>query len=314
MQVIGGVVGIGSLPFSDPEAAMDFVSLHTPRIPYWPQLPRRTVRELMMHQLLCGLDDVFDLEKTILDSRKDDEEVAAALRRAPLLDERHAAGWQLFLKALEAGEFPQAAAVKGQLIGPATAALSISVRGRVIANSKALLAALVERVEAFALWQLEQLRPHHRRVIVQLDEPLLREAEPHLVGATHRLIRRLRNEGAVTMLHHCGRPDASFFRSGAEILSLDWERNRARGDELSTLLKGREPGSHLMRSPADEDAALEREIGQSWLVGPPCGLAFLDVEERVAVEKATAIIRQCDSKARLLGERENTGSPASEST
>ena len=52
----GRVTGIGSLPFTDPEAGVRFVAEHSPEIPFWPQLPRRSEDEGMIAQSNQGMD------------------------------------------------------------------------------------------------------------------------------------------------------------------------------------------------------------------------------------------------------------------
>lgn len=45
-----GVTGIGSLPHTDPVAAIAFVARQSPQIPFWPQLPQRGPQEYMANR------------------------------------------------------------------------------------------------------------------------------------------------------------------------------------------------------------------------------------------------------------------------
>jgi hypothetical protein len=49
--------GIGSLPFVDPEEALDLISGELPDMPHWPQLPQRGEREHFVYQFLQPLVD-----------------------------------------------------------------------------------------------------------------------------------------------------------------------------------------------------------------------------------------------------------------
>ncbi|HDY70375.1 MAG TPA: hypothetical protein ENH50_01765, partial [Nitrospirae bacterium] len=58
--------GIGSLPFHDPEAAAEFVLTHCD-IPFWPQLPAISFRELMIPQYSEGFPGIMiDDEKRVI--------------------------------------------------------------------------------------------------------------------------------------------------------------------------------------------------------------------------------------------------------
>src|SRR4030042_2603177 len=46
----GLATGIGSLPHQDVDAALDLIFKYVPQIPFWPQLPKRDIREGMIAQ------------------------------------------------------------------------------------------------------------------------------------------------------------------------------------------------------------------------------------------------------------------------
>lgn len=56
----GQVTGIGSLPHRDPVAALDFIAEWSPVIPFWSQLPQRSVEESMIAQLLAPVRDLLE--------------------------------------------------------------------------------------------------------------------------------------------------------------------------------------------------------------------------------------------------------------
>ena len=46
----GLATGIGSLPYQDAEEALELIFKYLPLAPFWPQLPRRNLREGMLPQ------------------------------------------------------------------------------------------------------------------------------------------------------------------------------------------------------------------------------------------------------------------------
>jgi hypothetical protein len=61
---MGSVTGIGSLPLTDPQAAIRLVAQACPEVPFWPQLPRRSSRERMIEQALGPRSAFFVPRKT----------------------------------------------------------------------------------------------------------------------------------------------------------------------------------------------------------------------------------------------------------
>ena len=53
----GLATGIGSLPYSDPQEALELILNDFPDIPHWPQLPQRSKLEHFVHQFLQPLVD-----------------------------------------------------------------------------------------------------------------------------------------------------------------------------------------------------------------------------------------------------------------
>ena len=67
--------GIGSLPFTEPQQALDLILTENPQCPHWPQLPRCGMQEHFVHQFLqplvaCGIL-VSDDDRWYLDITQD---------------------------------------------------------------------------------------------------------------------------------------------------------------------------------------------------------------------------------------------------
>ena len=59
----GRPLGVGSLPHTDEEVALDFVERHFREIPFWPQLPRRRPADGMIRQFLGPGFDYFETRR-----------------------------------------------------------------------------------------------------------------------------------------------------------------------------------------------------------------------------------------------------------
>ena len=72
----GLATGIGSLPHREAESALEFIFKYTPGIPFWPQLPKRDLREGMVAQFSENMPCLrVGPEGLSFDSRRLDEEL-----------------------------------------------------------------------------------------------------------------------------------------------------------------------------------------------------------------------------------------------
>ena len=148
--------GIGSLPLTDADAAVELALRYLPEAPIWPQLPRRGFREHMGAQYSEGLPGlVLDeaRERFWLDSSRDlTPELERFFERYLARDlgffalsESHAAGFHAFERALERGLPPGVRFLKGHVTGPLTAGLSCKdEQGRDIVHNELLYDAVVK--------------------------------------------------------------------------------------------------------------------------------------------------------------------------
>ena len=236
--------GIGSLPFGDVGEACRFVLDVGLDLPFWPQLPRRDFRELMVVQFAEGLPCLevsTDDKRAWLDlsdpNRKADE-LAGFYERylggdleLGGLSPDHAAGLPAFLDALRADDrrYPT---LKGHVTGPMTMGLGLNDQDRRSVYYDAdVFDCVVKLVEFKARWQAARLRDHCDRVVIFLDEPVLAafgssayvsiQAE-HVVDATNQVVDPLHADEITVGVHCCGNTDwAMFLRSEVDILSFD---------------------------------------------------------------------------------------------
>ncbi len=216
----GCVTGIGSLPFTDPRAAVEFVAENCPEAPFWPQLPQRSVKETSMEQVLGPFADLLQRGGRqnrfyqVKPGRLD-----AFIRRLEYdpayMDEAHAAGFFCFRDALAAGRFSQARAVKGQLVGPLTLAFHLFDGATPLVMNREFMSALGWYVTRLAIWQIDYLDRAGLPVLMFIDEPCLALIGPHnrtrlaghLVDTLREVLVTLRQPNVITGLHCCTRPN-----------------------------------------------------------------------------------------------------------
>lgn len=230
----GAVTGIGSLPMTDPRAAVRFVAEASPIVPFWPQLPQRSEREGVIEQGLAGVADLIERRPgaygyKVLPGRLD-EVVTRFTDGSAALHEERAAGFFAFEKALKAGVFTQAVAVKGQIEGPITVAFYLFDGEKPFVSDPVLLDAIARHITKLALWQADRLRRYGLPLLLFIDEPGLCLASPHLllapetdlVSALGGVLSAIRASGAVAGLHCCAAlPFAFMRRAKPDLFSFD---------------------------------------------------------------------------------------------
>jgi hypothetical protein len=180
---------LGSLPHADAVRGADLVFEHTPEIPAWPQLPRRTFYENMMIQFTEGLPGrAFGDEKVYFDTTLPDyvdqltDFYARYLAATEGGDEEaldsfgisadYAAGFPEFLSRLPEMECPLF--LKGQVTGPFTLGTNLLDQDdRCSYYDEQLRDVVVKSVAMKAVWQMVQMQRYCPRTMVFADEPAL---------------------------------------------------------------------------------------------------------------------------------------------
>ncbi len=214
---------IGSMPGHDAEtAAMEVLAL-LPELPAWPQLPNRSPREGMIAQAVAMLPGVA-YEGNRFTLKEPGRFIASA--QAPDLHgamaEDEAAGLHAFLRMAPER---RPLAVKGHIIGPITAAISMEM------YELPLIGALAFHLGAKAAWQEQQLRKVSPHTVFLLDEPALgtrvftrlvlqdavsKERAAEMIGITLAGVRGLKG------VHVCSWPDIPYLATlPVDILSFD---------------------------------------------------------------------------------------------
>ncbi len=230
----GAVTGIGSLPFTSPEEAIQTIASCSPEVPFWPQMPGLSERESIIGQGLGVVSHLIEPRTEgygyEVKEGKIDSIVEAFHRGLGELTPANAAGFVAFQHALSSGLFASAAAVKGQIEGPITLSAYLFHQGRPFLSDPALFAAVAFHISQIICWQIDRLKRAGLPVLLFVDEPALCLAVPAggAVSEERRLtalaaaLEGARLRGAYAGLHCCAaRPFSRMCGVKPDILSFD---------------------------------------------------------------------------------------------
>lgn len=302
---MGQVTGIGSLPHTDIRQAVEFVAQHSPHIPFIPELPRLSPHEESIARVLGPVEDLitrhhaghFEVQRDKLDvflNRLD----SAAAEILPT----HSVGIAAMTQALKAGRFPDARAVKAQLVGLTTLAFSVRYEGRPFAHDAALIAALAAYLRRLAHWQMDWLAQWKLPTLLFFDEPCLAfenkvPSSKQVIEVFRQLLDEFRGEQGLVGVHTCAlsaldsllalNPEVISFDAYAELelfLALPQAKTFIREGGLVALglvptwddlsqFSAREHFWRLLMT--DLESELLSQLAQQSLVTATCGLAFV---------------------------------------
>lgn len=227
--------GIGSLPHRKAAEACSLV-LGTFDIPFWPQLPNRSFRELMIPQYSEGMPFLkIDEDRQVVWVERDGSDELDRFYEGwteesrIAISEDFASGLRAFLDVVKGKRFP---VLKGHVTGPLTFTLGLKDgQGRPVFFDEELREISLMLLKAKSLWQIDILRQHADGVIIFVDEPILSAlGSPGYMGVSGEEALRLLSEitgairgaGALSGIHCCGNSDWSMVvGSGADIVSFD---------------------------------------------------------------------------------------------
>jgi hypothetical protein len=226
--------GIGSLPHTDPHEACRLV-LETFDMPFWPQLPGLSFRELMIPQFSEGMPflNIDEQRATIWVGENGDdlarfyETCSDELKLA--ISEDYAKGLYAFRHAVSGRSFQF---LKGHVTGPLTFTLGLKdVRGKAIYFDEELREISLLLLQAKIRWQIDILKPYAELVVIFIDEPVLSAlGTSSYIGVDPeealRLLRAatdtIHQAGAVSGIHCCSKADwPMVISSNVGIVSFD---------------------------------------------------------------------------------------------
>ncbi len=234
--------GIGSVPFTDPDAAAAMILEYLPALPFWPQMVRLGFPEEMVAQAargLAGLKADLESRTVAMDPDVPREEALARLYEevwsgewAPFaLEPGEAQGFFALLRAC-ASSGSGAQVLKGQLAGPVTfAGIVKDLEGKPILYDRELTQAVCQGLARKAAWQAQQFRDLGKEAVIFLDEPYLTGfgsaylpiSRGEVMDLLTQTLDAIRQSGPVTLgVHCCGNTDWSLLlETPLDILSFD---------------------------------------------------------------------------------------------
>jgi hypothetical protein len=242
--------GIGSMPFTDPERAVEVSLSRLSEAPFWPQLPRVSLNEQMEIQYSEGMPRVqIDRVKgrMFFDTAGDYSEAFASFYETYMtaMDPEQGTGdcsalaigpdFARGLYALEkrlrtlSGPLP---AVKVQTTGPCSFALTVvDENKRAIYYNEEFRDVIVKALAMKCRWQIQRFRPYADQVICFVDEPILSVygsstyvsvKRDDVVTHLRELIDAIHADGAVAGIHCCGNTEWSILvDAGVDIVNFD---------------------------------------------------------------------------------------------
>jgi len=242
--------GIGSMPFDDPEHAVDVSLLRLREAPIWPQLPRLGLNEQMEIQYSEGMPRVvIDREKSrvYFDTSGDYYDELAVFYENYMMamdpDEGNGDCSSMaispeFSRGIYAMEDrlrtldKKLPFVKVQTTGPCSFALTVvDENKRAIYYNEEFRDMIVKALAMKCRWQIQKFRPFSESVICFVDEPILsafgsstyisvrREDVVQLIAD---MVEAIHTDGGVAGVHCCGNTEWSILiDAGVDIVNFD---------------------------------------------------------------------------------------------
>lgn len=262
-ELRGLATGIGSLPFLETNPALDLVFKYCPQIPFWPQLPKRNLREGMIAQFSEGMPCLkITGEKLVFNPAEKEKELEICYDRIIAQDLEYfkispdlARGFYAFYKKLEVSApsvLKNIQFIKCHVTGPFTYAAGINDESGVsLLHDDVFMQAILKVITMKALWQINLLKKFNKKIIIFFDEPYLgcfgsaftpinRE---DVIKGLSELTQGLAGQDVLTGVHCCGNTDWSIFTDaeGINIINFDafafFDRLALYGDNLKGFFK-----------------------------------------------------------------------------
>jgi methionine synthase II (cobalamin-independent) len=260
MNLKGLATGIGSLPFTDPQIALDLILRYVPSAPFWPQLPKSNPREGMLAQFSENLPGLKFKDGDLYFVSQDKEKALELFYDRLIawdldyfkISPDFSRGLPAFYQRLDGMDLTGVEFIKCQVTGPFTFCAGVKdTEGKIILHDEVLRQAMVKGLAMKALWQLEYFKKFGKKMIIFFDEPYLTG-----VGSAYTTVNRkdvmeiyseladtLKSQGSLIGVHCCGNTDWSMLTdtSGIDVINFDafnfQERFVLYADNLDRFLK-----------------------------------------------------------------------------
>jgi hypothetical protein len=242
--------GIGSMPLTDPERAVEVSLTRFPEAPFWPQLPKSDMNEQMEIQYSEGMPCArIDREKgrMFFDTSGDYSDAFASFYEtymkamdpaegngdcsAMAIGPDFSKGIYGFERRLQrkSGKLPF---VKVQTTGPCSFALTIvDENKRAIYYNDEFRDVVIKALAMKCRWQIQKFLPYAEKVICFVDEPILSAfgsstyvsvKRDDIVAHLREVIEAIHADNAVAGIHCCGNTEWSIpIDAGVDIVNFD---------------------------------------------------------------------------------------------
>lgn len=239
-ELAGLATGIGSLPYKEAEKAVELVLKYCPQIPFWPQLPKRDVKEGMVAQFCEGLPCIKVTDSGAAFDPQDKERELERFYEAIINGDTdyfkitgdYAAGLYAFYAALGKRDLKAVKALKCHITGPFTFAAGFKdEKGVPLLHDKVFMQAVIKALSMKALWQIKFFKELGKKIIVFIDEPYLAcfgsaytpVNREDVVRALRELTQEIKAQGALVGVHCCGNTDWSIFTDTQTIDIINFD-------------------------------------------------------------------------------------------
>jgi methionine synthase II (cobalamin-independent) len=312
------ITGIGSLPFTDVDRAIDLVFSTCREAPFWPQLPRRAFMEGMYAQFLEGVpgvvfdpqgESVFvDTDTTTGVERFYEDFYEDRLDAFKITEETAPGLYRLVERLPELGD--QVKVIKVHVTGPFTIGLGIKDRqGKAIIYDASYFDMIKKTLHMKARWMISLFKDRfpEKDIIIFFDEPYMVSFGSAYVSVSKEEVVGLMNEvldglEARKGIHCCGNTDWSvLFDVHTDIINYDaveyMDTIFYYKKELKNFLQrggaiapGIIPSSEQALSVSIEQvrgwwkrfleltSGVEDRVGGEYLLTPSCGLGSVSPE------------------------------------
>ena len=241
---------IGSMPFEDPDYAVQVSLKNITGAPIWPQLPKLGLQEQMEIQysegIPCGVID-YEKGRMYFETSGDySEEFAEFYEKYMLamdpdegdgncdsmaISNEFSKGIYALEKALKA-KGTKLPWVKVQTTGPCSFALTlVDENKRAIFYNDEFRDVIVKALAMKCRWQIQKFKPYAENIICFIDEPILSAFgsstyvsvnREDVVSILSEMIDAVHADGAVAGIHCCGNTEWSILiDAGVDIVNFD---------------------------------------------------------------------------------------------
>ncbi len=228
-------LGMGSVPYTNPNQAWSSVLRSFPQTPFWPQLPRRSYLENMYVQFSEAFPGVVLEDRHIYVDRRQDLDPGLERLYLAYLEDDLAYGaigpdFSAGLAELQTDSvvLGEPLLLKGQVTGPISWGLTVVDQNRrPLLYDEILADAIAKHLRLKATWQERTLASRGTRTIIFVDEPYMSAFGSAFISLSreqallylHEVIAGI---SGLKGIHCCGNTDwALLLDTPIDILSLD---------------------------------------------------------------------------------------------